>query len=236
MRYTPKGTSVTIGLHDLDGFVFAYVDDEGPGLPPGQRARSTFRAFFQRQDKRRESRPRALFLQDHRRALGRRNRRGNSRGRAARDSGSDLPRAAKQPRSAKPEAGRKIRGKRKISQIRKAEKSLRILVADDAELNRDLVIELLEKRGHVAEAVADGRQALAALEKNTFDVVLMDEEMPAHERTANHPLRFAGKRSERENTRSSSASPATPRKKTKSVSAKQEWTHISPNRSNGQAV
>jgi len=61
---------------------------------------------------------------------------------------------------------------------KKAEKKLRILVAEDAELNRELIIELLKKRGHVAEGVADGRQALAALEKQDFDVVLLDEEMP----------------------------------------------------------
>jgi len=41
-----------------------------------------------------------------------------------------------------------------------------------------LIIELLKKRGHFAEGVADGRQALAALEKHSFDVVLLDEEMP----------------------------------------------------------
>ena len=68
--------------------------------------------------------------------------------------------------------------KEKSHKFKKAEKSLRILVADDAELNRELIIELLKKRGHVAEGVADGRQALAALEKHSFDVVLLDEEMP----------------------------------------------------------
>jgi CheY-like chemotaxis protein/HPt (histidine-containing phosphotransfer) domain-containing protein len=61
---------------------------------------------------------------------------------------------------------------------KKAEKSLRILVAEDAELNRDLIIELLKKRGHIAIGVTDGRRALAALEEHDFDVVLLDEEMP----------------------------------------------------------
>ena len=68
--------------------------------------------------------------------------------------------------------------KEKPHKLKKAEKSLRILVAEDAELNRDLVVELLKKRGHFVEGVADGRQALAALEMHTYDIVLLDEEMP----------------------------------------------------------
>ena len=89
-----------------------------------------------------------------------------------------LPRAAKTaevPKSTQPD---KPAGKERPQKRGKAEHPLRILVADDAELNRDLVVELLSKRGHSAEAVADGRAALAALDRQTFDVVLMDEEMP----------------------------------------------------------
>ena len=51
-------------------------------------------------------------------------------------------------------------------------------MADDAEINRELIIELLRKRGHIAEGVANGRQVLAALEQRSFDVVVLDEEMP----------------------------------------------------------
>src|SRR5271163_152604 len=45
MRYAPKGASVTIGLQDHDAFVFAFVDDEGPGLPPDQRPDQLFALF-----------------------------------------------------------------------------------------------------------------------------------------------------------------------------------------------
>lgn len=55
---------------------------------------------------------------------------------------------------------------------------MRILVAEDTEMNRDLVIELLENRGHSVVGVGDGVAALATLAKQDFDVVLMDEEMP----------------------------------------------------------
>ncbi|BET65755.1 hypothetical protein ASA1KI_06730 [Opitutales bacterium ASA1] len=55
---------------------------------------------------------------------------------------------------------------------------LRVLVADDNEINRKLVLTLLSKLGVSAHAVADGRQALQALEAEDFEVVLMDVQMP----------------------------------------------------------
>jgi len=51
-------------------------------------------------------------------------------------------------------------------------------VAEDTVENRELVSELLKKRGHLVAGVSDGRQALDELEKNQYDVVLMDEQMP----------------------------------------------------------
>jgi len=39
-------------------------------------------------------------------------------------------------------------------------------------------VRLLEKRGHAVEVASNGREALAALEKKPFDVVLMDVQMP----------------------------------------------------------
>jgi CheY-like chemotaxis protein len=55
---------------------------------------------------------------------------------------------------------------------------LRVLVTEDTEINRELVIELLKKRGHSVSSAADGLEARAALGRGHFDVVLMDEEMP----------------------------------------------------------
>jgi CheY-like chemotaxis protein/HPt (histidine-containing phosphotransfer) domain-containing protein len=55
---------------------------------------------------------------------------------------------------------------------------MRILVAEDTEMNRDLLVELLENRGHSVVAVGDGVAAIAALAQHDFGVVLMDEEMP----------------------------------------------------------
>jgi signal transduction histidine kinase/ActR/RegA family two-component response regulator len=56
---------------------------------------------------------------------------------------------------------------------------LRVLMAEDNAVNQKLVSRLLEKRGHSVVTVTDGRQALAALEKEPFDVVLMDVHMPS---------------------------------------------------------
>src|ERR1700721_4899434 len=66
----------------------------------------------------------------------------------------------------------------KPRQKSKPARRLRILVADDADIHRELVVELLEKRGHIAIGAADGRAAVAELEKHDFDVLLIDEEMP----------------------------------------------------------
>ena len=119
--------------------------------------------------------------------------------------------------------------KKKPHKLKKAEKSLRILVAEDAELNRDLIIELLKKRGHVVEGVADGRQALAALEKHDFDVVLLDEEMPGMtglQTTAAIRKREADNRKTSDHHRHLRPRH---RKTMNTVSAKRAWTHLSRN-------
>ena len=55
---------------------------------------------------------------------------------------------------------------------------LRILIVEDNLVNQRLVVRLLEKRGHAAKVACDGREALAALETERFDLVFMDVQMP----------------------------------------------------------
>jgi PAS domain S-box-containing protein len=55
---------------------------------------------------------------------------------------------------------------------------LRVLVAEDNVVNQRVAEGLLERRGHRVVVVGTGRAALAALEAQPFDVVLMDIEMP----------------------------------------------------------
>ena len=53
-----------------------------------------------------------------------------------------------------------------------------ILVVDDDEANRDLLLRWLEKRGHSVTTAAGGREALHLLEQSSFDLVLLDVMMP----------------------------------------------------------
>jgi CheY-like chemotaxis protein len=62
--------------------------------------------------------------------------------------------------------------------LRERRSALSVLIAEDNSINQLLAVRLLEKRGHAVEVASNGREALAALEKKTFDVVLMDVQMP----------------------------------------------------------
>jgi len=55
--------------------------------------------------------------------------------------------------------------------------SLKILVAEDNVVDRKLIIRLLEKRGHQAFVAASGREALALISQQDFDLILMDVQM-----------------------------------------------------------
>ncbi|WP_416305441.1 MHYT domain-containing protein [Neptunicella sp. SCSIO 80796] len=55
---------------------------------------------------------------------------------------------------------------------------LAILVADDIQQNRDLLVLLLGNAGHQVTTVTNGQQALNCFEKQSFDLILMDVQMP----------------------------------------------------------
>jgi len=55
---------------------------------------------------------------------------------------------------------------------------LRLLLAEDNTVNQRLAVRLLEKRGHSARVVGNGRLALEAWQEEPFDVLLMDVQMP----------------------------------------------------------
>ena len=57
-------------------------------------------------------------------------------------------------------------------------KALRILVADDHEVNRQLARLMLERHGHQVDAVTNGKEAVEAYLHGNFDLILMDVQMP----------------------------------------------------------
>jgi two-component system, sensor histidine kinase and response regulator len=59
-----------------------------------------------------------------------------------------------------------------------AAETLRVLVAQDNVVNQRLIARLLEKWGHQVAMVANGREALSALDRERYDLVLMDIQMP----------------------------------------------------------
>jgi two-component system, sensor histidine kinase and response regulator len=62
--------------------------------------------------------------------------------------------------------------------LREAKRSLRILLAEDNEINQKLAVRLLEKRGHTVAVAHNGREAVEWVCREAFDVALMDVQMP----------------------------------------------------------
>jgi PAS domain S-box-containing protein len=54
----------------------------------------------------------------------------------------------------------------------------RVLLADDLEMNQELALAILQKAGHEVDVVADGADAVMAVQSRSYDVVLMDVQMP----------------------------------------------------------
>ena len=58
------------------------------------------------------------------------------------------------------------------------QEKLRVLVAEDNDINREVINSMLTALGHTAEYVAHGRDAVTAMKKGGFDLVFMDCHMP----------------------------------------------------------
>ena len=57
-------------------------------------------------------------------------------------------------------------------------RGVRVLLAEDNAVNRKVALGMLKKLGFTAHSVADGAQVLSALSERTYDLVLMDCQMP----------------------------------------------------------
>ena len=64
------------------------------------------------------------------------------------------------------------------AQAAEGRRSLRILLAEDGVVNQRVAREFLERRGHRVVVAIDGREAVEAAEREAFDLVLMDVQMP----------------------------------------------------------
>jgi two-component system sensor histidine kinase/response regulator len=62
--------------------------------------------------------------------------------------------------------------------VRKNSRPLRVLLAEDNPVNQRLAVRIMEKWGHSVSVVGNGRKALEAWEKEVFDLILMDVQMP----------------------------------------------------------
>ncbi|MGE6576522.1 PAS domain S-box protein [Paenibacillus xylanexedens] len=56
--------------------------------------------------------------------------------------------------------------------------ALRILIAEDNEVNQLVLSRIIEKKGHVVDHVVDGVEAVEAVKHNAYDIVFMDVHMP----------------------------------------------------------
>lgn len=175
LRYSPAGSRVTLGAIDEGRFVRAYVDDEGPGLPTGDGAPKLFALF----GKGKEGGGKAglglyfckITVERWGGSIGAENR--ADRGTRfwfrlpKAEAAIEVSAAAAAPVTVAKQPGEPKSGRH-----------LRLLLADDMPVNRQITSLLLEKQGHTVMAVENGAQALARLDNQHFDAVILDEEMP----------------------------------------------------------
>ena len=113
-----------------------------------------------------------------------------ARGAATPTSSSRLPGQAAPPVAALRHAGRALLAQRRRAAGRRrpakprstptmaARHPLRILLAEDNVVNQKLALRLLQQMGYRADLASNGIEAIESVERQTYDVVLMDVQMP----------------------------------------------------------
>src|ERR1700691_6140683 len=156
LRYSPPASTVTVGVKDDGTSVFAFVDDEGPGLPPDLPVNQLFALFSKGKS---HSGKAGLGLYFCKITV---ERWGGTIGAETRPQGGSrfwfrLPRAKASSLDQSSENGAADRSQAAVapSEFRRSDvsaqapaankpsKHLRVLVTEDTEINRELVLELL---------------------------------------------------------------------------------------------
>ncbi len=170
VKFTPAGWVRLEAAPDGSGRVRFSVSDSGPGIPFSKQ-KEIFRAFVQGDGSSTRQYGGAglgLTISDHLvRLMGGAIRLESETGRGSRFSFSiPLPEAAD---GAEPEED--------PLQSRVA-RGLRILVAEDNEINRRTLESLLRRDGHFLRFASDGAEAVESARTERFDAILMDVQMP----------------------------------------------------------
>ncbi|HUO33593.1 MAG TPA: ATP-binding protein [Candidatus Acidoferrum sp.] len=190
LRYSPRGSTVTVGLEDRGSSILAFVDDEGPGLPSDASHDRIFALFSKGKDRPGKAGLGLYFckmtVERWGGTIGADNRPGGGsrfwfrllRAPAASAASVKSPAPAAPPVTLSVPSAPAPAPKPSPAPPR----PLRILIADDNETILELAVEILRSRGHFVTPVSDGAAALDAFvknkDRNKFDVVVLDQEMP----------------------------------------------------------
>ena len=174
LRYSPAGSQVTVGVESEGEFLKAYVDDGGPGLPKDLRPEQIFGLFTKGKQGGGKA---GLGLYFCRITV---ERWGGCIGCVSLpEKGSRfwfrIPRAAGE---AKPMQTAAAPGQAAPAPAPVPARPLRILLAEDQPDIRTLTSHQLKRRGHHVVAAKNGTEALQKILSGTFDVILLDHEMP----------------------------------------------------------
>ena len=197
LRYSPSGSQVTVGVEGQGEFLKAYVDDQGPGLPKDLRPEQIFGLFMKGKQGGGKAGLGLYFCRITVERWG-----GSISCLSLPEKGSRfwfrLPRAVGRP--VQPAQASATPAGPVAPEPAAPPHPLRILFADDQPDIRTLTTHQLKRSGHRVVAASNGTEALKKIRAGSFDVILLDHEMPGM--TGDEVAEAVRKREAGKNTRS----------------------------------